>query len=710
MLTRANEVKVCDFGLARLVAATPGDRGATIPAGLAGTPAYMAPEVARQQPAGFQADIFSMGVVFYEALAGTNPFAADNVGDTLDRIRNLKPVPLAEADPQVPRPLSRLVHAMIEKDPSRRSSRAADVLGSLRQIQKSLEISRDLPLRGKAAAMAAGAGARNRTAGKTQQKQTRAQEESKRTGQGLHLAVLPFTVIGADRDRQVFTEGLTETLNAQLSKLTVARRLQVATSRETHRLGVTNATEARQQFGANVALSSSIQFSADALRVNCTLIDTKTDKVLRSETVTTAITDSFAVQDRVVDAVVRMIGIHLRPSERELIGGHGTQEPGAYEFYLQGRGYLQNFDRVENLDSAVIVFRRALDIDHRYALAYAGLGEAYWRKFEITKAVHWVELARGACEGAVAIDSSLAEPHGCLGMVLNGQGEHEKAASEFLLALECDPTNDVFYVGLAAAYEKLKRPEDAERTYRRAIDARPQYWAAHSALGVYLCNAGRYAEALQSFERVVALAPDNFRGYRNLGAVQFLKDCIPEAIASFEKSLAIRPNYEAASNLGTLYYFEGEYSLAADAVRQALSLNQSDYKVWGHLGSVLREAKAPEESAKAFRRAAELAEQWLRVNPRDSFAQMRLAEYTAALGDPEKAMTMVRKVIESSPTEPTTLLNLAVFFEAKRNDRSEAHFWLAKAIDHGQTWREIDRSPELAELRKDAAFQELRRR
>src|SRR5262249_19654088 len=146
--------------------------------------------------------------------------------------------------------------------------------------------------------------------------------------------------------------------------------------------------------------------------------------------------------DRIVGAVIRMIGIELNSEERRTLVSHGTQLPGAYDFYLQGRGYLLNFDRTENLDSAVSVFRRALEMDPRYALAYAGLGESYWRRYEVTKAAEWVEPARGACEAALVIDQNSAEPHACVGMVLNGQGENEKAAMEFGLALDREPTND----------------------------------------------------------------------------------------------------------------------------------------------------------------------------------------------------------------------------------------------------------------------------
>ena len=269
-------------------------------------------------------------------------------------------------------------------------------------------------------------------------------------------------------------------MNRQLSKLTVNRKFQVATVTDLRARNVGDATDAREQLGANVVLTGSLQYSDKSVRITCVLIDTRSGRQLRTETFVVDSLNSIAVRDRVVAAAVRMVGLNLKPEERSVLAGHETQQPGAYDFYLQARGYLLNFDRIENLDSAISVFRSALEIDRRYALAYAGLGEAYWRKHELTGAAIWVEPARAACEGALGINANLSEPHACVGMVLNGTGRYEKAVSEFGVALDIEPTNDLSYLGLATAYEKLGRSEDAERTYRRAIELRPHYWGAYN--------------------------------------------------------------------------------------------------------------------------------------------------------------------------------------------------------------------------------------
>jgi serine/threonine-protein kinase len=350
-----------------------------------------------------------------------------------------------------------------------------------------------------------------------------------------------------------------------------------------------------------------------------------------------------------------------------------------------------------------------LEVDPRYALAYAGLGEAYWRKYEATKAANWVDPARAACEGALAINAKVAEAHACLGTVLNGIGQYQKAAEEFDTALNLDSTNDLFYLGLANAYEKLDRKADAEQTYRRAIALRPHYWATYSVLGAYFYRTGKPDEALAMFDQVVKLAPDSFRGYSNLGAAQFAKNDFPAAIASFEKSLAIRPNYPAASNLGTLYYFEGQYGRSADAYRQAIALNQGDYQVWLNFADALFWAKDLEQSKQAYSRARDLINERLTVNSRDAAFLMGRASCEAALGEKDKAFSTFDKVLALSPKDRRILFQIAVFYEYRAARRDEALAWLTKAIKAGQTWTEVDRAPALQELRKDARFQQLRR-
>lgn len=714
MLTRETDtVKLCDFGLARRLAGglTSQDSVSTVRNGLAGTPAYMAPEVVLEQPADERADVFSLGVVFYEMLAGHNPYSGSSLVETLTRICELRPPPLDKVDQRIPAAVSRLVARMLETNREKRTLTAAEVADTLTHIARERDATGGDPWRvwrwvaavGAAVVLVLGvAGARRAWRGPL------ASGTSQAVPARVHLAVLPFAVRGAD-DRGPIAQGLVAELTTRLSRLTVGRGLQVASMADVRSRTVSSPRDARDQLGATVALVGALDYGGDRVRVATRLVDTASGGDIRRATFEVDVSQISDLCDDIVVAAVEMLGLALKPDERHALTAKGTVQPGAYDYYLQARGYLQDYFRLESLDNAVIVFRRALEVDPRYALAYAGLGQAYWRKYELTGANAWVEPARGACEGALALDFMASEAHACLAMVLNGTGAYEGAVNEFSRALELDPTNDVVNLGLAAAYERLGRHADAERTLQRAVALRPQYWATHSNLAAYYYRRGLYDQALTSFHQSVSLAPDSFRGYSSIGAVHFAKDQLAPAVAAFEKSLSIRPNFVAASNLGTLFFYDGLFDRAVGAYEQALSFEQGNYRVWANLADALDAAGRTREGGEAHAKTLELAEDGLRVNPRDVSLQLVVAQAAAAVGNRVRAQTALEDALKASPSDAAQQFSVAVFYERWQNDRARALEWLAKAVANGQTWRQVERLPWLRALRDDPRFQELRR-
>jgi tetratricopeptide (TPR) repeat protein len=703
MLTRQGEIKVCDFGLARQLPTGDATGETSTSHAIGGTPGYLAPEAVLGQPIDERADLFSLGIVFYQMLAARHPLVGETVLDTADRILHHTPEPLERINPHVPIKLARTVERMLAKDPDDRFANAAavgEVLSSITE-QDLLAKRRRVRLRRlRTAVVLAGAAIVGVVT---------VPRPAIPLPQRINLTVLPFVVTGtADDDRQRFTAGLGESVNDQLSRLTVSRKIQVATAADRRVRNVTNASEARQQLGANVALAGQLQYTGRDVRVLTTLLDTASGRPLRGETFTAAIGETLSVQARVVEAAMRMLGIDPDPNERMLLNVH-TMQPGAYEFYLQARGYLLNYDRIESVDSAIAVFRKALEVERRYALAYAGLGQAFWRKYELTGSANLVEPARGSCESALGIDPTIAEPHACLGMVLNGTGEYEKATEEYTLALSQEPTNDQAYIGLATAYERLGKHAQAEETYRRAIALRPHYWGGYNNLGGYYYRLARYKDARDMFTQVVDLAPDSFRGHSSLGACEFALDHTAEAIAAFKKSLSIRTNFAAASNLGTLYYFQGSYRAAADLFRQARDLERGNYLVWGNLAQTLEHIGERADATAAFRQARTLALEQLNVNPRNASVHLEIADYNAALGDADAAKRELGEALKLAPDDAQTLFRIAVIYEYRLKARDEALNWLARAVERGQTWGEIDRAPDLRQLRTDPRFEQLRR-
>jgi eukaryotic-like serine/threonine-protein kinase len=682
MLTGDGTVKICDFGIARRAVAASDD--STTQLGnygqLAGTPAYMSPELLLAGKATIQSDIFALGVTAYEMLAGWNFFNGGSIPAISDRILNRTPPSLRHISPAVTASLEAIIFKMIEKDAQERPTNLKLVIEALKNVT-ALAIS-------------------------DTEREVLATSDAPRLKNARNLVVVPFTSIGGDPDAQFYCDGLIETLNARLTRLSLDNPLQVISALDRHN-SIRSVDDARRKLGADIVVMGTLQRAETQVRVNYFLVDAGSNRQIFAESITAEYSSPFTLQDRVFEGVTSALRLNL-PARAQPEGGSQTRRPGASEFYLQARGYLQNYDRQENLDSAEKLLRKALAVDPNYALAHAGLGEAYWRNFELSKHMKWIEPARQACTVALRISPGLAAGHGCLGLIHNGTGEHERAVAEFKEALAVDPSNDAFYTGLAKAYESLGQNDEAEKTYLEAIQLRPQYWVGYGTLGVHYYKQGQYDRALEMFQHVVTLAPDSTRGHSNLGGVLFKLGRTEEAIAAYEESIRLEPNYRAFMNLGTLYFYDkNDFEKAAALFRRALELNDQDHMLWGNLGAALRWLEL-DEFRQTYSRAIQIAEERLKLEKNNARLLAALAEYHAVLGQKEKSLSFLNNALQLAPADAAIMYRAACIYGHRFELPDDAFAWLSRAVHAGYPWKEIEKAPALAVLRNDRRFAELR--
>jgi eukaryotic-like serine/threonine-protein kinase len=766
MLTSSGQVKTLDFGVARELPGS--DTAVTLEslesAGFEGTHAYMAPEVLEEKRTDPRADIFSLGVVFYEALAGRNPFRRDTFLGTCEAILHHVPPPLVEQHPEVPPELDRITGKMLAKRPEERYATAADLVVDLRALLRSrpgvlgeatgLTPAAQLVWRGEQAdgkGRAPSARAwplalvqRPRNALQIARIAWGSRNRGFRIGATIvltlivvlaigslipslrshgggwlgispvpsrkYVAVLQFRAVESDPQATSFTAGLSDTLTAKLTQLTSGNSLQVVPAAEIQSRHVTTVEQARSEFGVNLVVDGSLAKAGDLVRVNCALVDPRTRRQLSANTITLPATNAFAVQDEVVRGVLSMLAVEIHPDQRKTLQTHGTYVSAAYSDYLQATGYLDNYDRPENLDKAVADFERALQLDPNYALAYAGLGGAYWKKYENSKDTRWIAKSRESCEKSLSLDGTLAAGHLCLGTIEAGSGNYQKAVAEFQRALDIEPTNDAAYRGLGFAYQRRGQFNEAEKTYRRAIDLRPEYWAGYSWLGAFYYQQARYDDAAKAFQRVIDLAPDSFRGYSNLGSTLNELGRYGSAIQTLQQSIAIRPTAGAYSNLGNAYFYSKRFGEAVEPYEKAVRLQENDYRLWRNLGDAYywapgRRAQAPA----AYRRAIALAGEDLRVNPRDTEALGMMAISSAMVGERGAALASLREGLKAGPSDPDLLFAAALVYNRLGRD-AETLKWLEKARAAGISAARIQDTPDFDHLHRAPGFQKLRER
>ncbi len=195
------------------------------------------------------------------------------------------------------------------------------------------------------------------------------------------MAVLPMDTLGQDPATNALGSGLMETVTAKLVQASNSDAIQVVSPQDLRDQGVKTADEARREFGTDFVLESNLQRSGSTLRINCYLVDSRTHREVAAKTIEAETTDPFGLQDRVVSAVLDMLPAQIKPEERRRLKVNQDTQPAAYEAYIRGRGYLQAYEKPENIENAISEFNQVLKIDPNYALAYAGLGNAYWMEF-----------------------------------------------------------------------------------------------------------------------------------------------------------------------------------------------------------------------------------------------------------------------------------------------------------------------------------------
>jgi serine/threonine-protein kinase len=273
-----------------------------------------------------------------------------------------------------------------------------------------------------------------------------------------------------------------------------------------------------------------------------------------------------------------------------------------------------------------------------------------------------------------------------------------------LRARELDPGDADAIRELARAYDDAGRLQDAEATFRQAIEIRPYYWAAYKDLGLFYNRHGRIEEAIPLLKHVIDLTPDNYTGYANLAAMHMRLGRHAEAAALLEKSLSLSHTAQAYSNLGVVYYLQKRYADAAGMFFKSVELDPTDDRTWGNYADATRYVPGKaEESARAYREAAAQAKKQLQVNPRHSELRSRLAMYEAFGGDKRTALREIAEALRGGQGDGLVQFRSALVYEVN-GMREKALKSIRDALALGFSREQIENAPPLEQLRRDPRY------
>jgi adenylate cyclase len=544
MLSDDERIKIMDFGLAKLKSGSNLTKSGTS----LGTLSYMSPEQAQGIIVDHRTDIWSLGVVFYELVTGELPFKAEHDAALIYLIINEQILSPSMLDRKIPPVIDKLIDKLLAKNRDLRIQTMESVLSVLTDARKELD--------------------------------TIDQSVKKKA-----IAVLPFDNISSDKENDYFSEGLTEELIANLSRLKEMRVISRTTTMQYKGIKKDIKTIGRE-LGARYIMEGSVRKFQDNLRITAQLIDVESDEQLWAETYKGKLEDVFDIQEQVSKQIVDALLVKLNTSDKIVLSKRPTLNADAFDCTLRARNFL--YRRTKNsINFAIQLFQKATELDPRYAAAYAGLGEAYASLYQVVERNEtWLDKAIESSLKALMYDSSLSEAYAALGFAYFNKQSFDEAVTASQKAIELDPGNFIGYWILGRIYLGTDRNREAEKMFRKIIELNPDFYSVYGDLQIVYSRLGEKEQyrqtldtALNVYVRYLSQHPDDSRGHMYFATDLVQVGRIDEAKEEARKAIELSPDDPLMFYNAACFYSQlGEHQLAVDALKSSFTIGYADFE------------------------------------------------------------------------------------------------------------------------------------
>ncbi len=539
MVTEQGQVKILDFGLAKLLdeteAATSGIHQTELTEiGVPyGTATYAAPEQARGDKVDARADIFSTGVLLYEMLTGTWPFRGKSTVDVRHAVIHDQPKPLADARPDpTPARLQQILDKSMAKDPRDRYQRIGDLRDDLRIVLHDVSTGAQYVVAAVPKHLAGGSpvsramrwlrkmsGAKEVTSSPqlTSRPVTDPQEHSMTTvtdREKKSLAVLPFKNLNDDPASTFYEFALADAVITELARIRslVVRPSSVMSKYQGQHV---DPSDVGRELNVVAVLSAGFIHVAERFRVNAQLLDVKTSEIIWSDRIDASAADIIAVQDEITQRIVNGLRLELSPDEQAGLAQPATVNAEAYEEYLRGRDRFARFIfrtvAAADCDAAIAHFSRAIELDPQFGLAFDGLGACHVnRVFKGLGGAEDFQKAEAAFNKALSIDPNIVEARMLMVFVLLWRGQKQKARDEVARMRREAPNEAVVYFVKATLHRLDGDYDRALRSYDRLVHLDPAAFVvvSYNRALIFLYQ-GKTEAALRELDRAASVEPNN---------------------------------------------------------------------------------------------------------------------------------------------------------------------------------------------------------
>jgi TolB-like protein/predicted Ser/Thr protein kinase len=625
MLTKRQLVKVLDFGLAKFLRPAPGTDdatiGMTIPGVVLGTLNYMAPEQLRGGEVDHRADLFAVGAVLYEMLAGRPPFQADTMADSANRILNQEPEALARFNYAVPADVDAVVRKALAKDPDYRYQSARELYVDLHHARE--RIMRESTASGQRVTW---------RPGMLMPPVGFGQPAPPPAPTGRTVAVLTFANLTGNPTDEWVGQGMAESLTADFAKVrglkTIPREQMFDVQRELSNaqgrlVDERQSIELGRRLGATWVVGGAVQRLGERVRVTAQTIAVDEARTVSSVKLDGTMDGIFELQDRLIEELVRQgLQRELEQSEKRAIGGD-VRSPEAYEAYSRGMLNLRTATQ-ESVERAIALFEQALALDADYLEALIALGGALQLRGSFLSMPHVLERSKVLLEKAVAIAPKNAEAHVRLGQTLVTLGNVDAAEAAIRQGLALEPESPLALTQLARLL-----------------------WLGR----------GRIDDAISHFTRAVALAPQAGYTYLQLALLHALNGNLDAAERFAREAVDLQQRamsgtqgliiVGAHTRLGYVHYLRGQYEDSIREYRRELSFltltdhalrDRSIIEVSQKLAASYHRLGAPDEARTYGNSAIDAFDRRLAAGADDPFTRYYLASLHALRDDVEPVL------------------------------------------------------------------------
>ena len=621
MIRHDGYVKVLDFGIAKLTEREPQRidadartliQSATVPGMILGSPFYMSPEQARGLEVDTRSDIFSLGVMLYEMVAGSQPFAGATMSDVIAAILQSEPKPLSELVKNLPSELEWSVAKALSKNRDERYQTVKGFWGDLKRLRQRLEfetelkrvhnsnnislISVQIPLAEQATQILP----RNLLS-TTRKTRTRKAIDS--------LAVLPLINESNDPNTEYLSDGITESIINSLSKLPKLRVVPRSTVFR-YKGNQADLQEIGSRLGVRAIFAGRVQQIGSSLIIKTELVDIANEAQIWGEQYRREMIDIFTLQVEIAENISEKLRLKLSGEEKKQLAKCCAVNTEAFQFYLKGRYFVTTKRTEEWIKKGIRYFQKAIDLDPNYALAYSGIAEAY---------------------GFLASSTGGWSP----------RKAYPKSKVAAFKALELDDTLGEAHCSLGFSYLLYDWDfAEAERQFSRAIVLSPNYPNAHDGYGFYLKAVGRHAEAIEKCKAAQKLDLLSPFAHVSLGYAYYFARDYDRAIDECNKALEMdKYSTFAYRNLGLAYLQQGKFESATGALGKAATFSSGGLAFESYLGFAYAAAGKKTEAIETLANLRDIAKQ--RYVSAYNFAMIHLG-----LGEFDDAIEWLEKAVE----------------------------------------------------------------